>query len=190
MKSIKPLESFEPKKGDRFWVGFTGYEILTRVLEDRYKAKVIDILKESRHQLGETRTIFRDALAERVQTKKEKEVSIMESVGFAIEILEGNLEGLDYEDKRSYLEDVTSHGCQSGAVSGVIYYHETDKLFKENFEEIFNLLDEMRENTDADPLDGYNYEDIPNYSVWIAVEVTAGNMLNELELEAEEQESY
>ncbi|MGG0794814.1 hypothetical protein ABE137_12510 [Brevibacillus laterosporus] len=40
------------------------------------------------------------------------------------------------EDAQTWLEDVHTYGCVSGAVSGLVYYHDTHAFFLEYIEEI------------------------------------------------------
>lgn len=104
---------------------------------------------------------------------------------WAVEVLESNMTGYTPEERKQYLEDVRAHGCQSGAVGGVIYYHETETIFKENMRDILNLVSEYKEETGFNPLetiaDDDNIHNLDNYLVWFVVEVTAQNMLQEVE---------
>jgi len=52
-----------------------------------------------------------------------------------------------------YLEDLMQHGCQSGMVSGLIYYSDTLKFYKAHKKEIKALLVETLEQTGyTDPI--------------------------------------
>jgi len=109
---------------------------------------------------------------------------------WAIEILNNNMEDYSKEEKVNYLNDVTTHGCASGCVSGVIYYHETKEIFKDNIDEILEELEDYKENTCFNPLQ--NLEDIStlyNWAVWFTVEHVASMMLSDLENEEEEEEA-
>lgn len=55
------------------------------------------------------------------------------------------------EDERSgYLEDLLQHGCQSGMVTGLIYYADTLPYFKDHRREIRDLLAEAQESIGVD----------------------------------------
>lgn len=92
------------------------------------------------------------------------------------------------EDKINYLKDVLQHGCQSGMVSRLIYYHDTNKFYDDNEEEIEEILDEFKEmlGVKSRPeaiaqLNG-SAEDITqekNLLSWMAYEETARKVLTE-----------
>ena len=46
---------------------------------------------------------------------------------------------------KGWLEDVSQHGCQSGIVSGMIYYNETVAFYDAHVEDIWNKLYEDAE---------------------------------------------
>lgn len=52
----------------------------------------------------------------------------------------------DYDDPWKYLEDVSNHGCASGIVPGLIYYHETCKFYEKHKKEIWAILAEDQES--------------------------------------------
>lgn len=53
-------------------------------------------------------------------------------------------QGKDYQD--GYIKDVLEHGCSSGAVGGLIYYNDTTAFYDKYNEEIYNLLEELRQS--------------------------------------------
>jgi hypothetical protein len=55
-------------------------------------------------------------------------------------ILRDNTDGMNKEEKESWLKDLSEHGCISGMVSGLIYYRETGKFTDNNREAIMELL--------------------------------------------------
>ncbi len=116
--------------------------------------------------------------------KKFEDVGFQEyDFDFAKPLILDNMEGMDNGEQYEYLQDIALHGCISGCVSGVIYYHETDVLFKENMKDILNYLTDLKNDY------GYNFMEsidndyylLPNYSVWLVVEETAKLMLNHME---------
>ena len=106
---------------------------------------------------------------------------------WAVNVLEGNMEGYTNEERKSYLEDVTSHGCISGCVGGVIYYSETGKIFREHLDSILTAIEDYDYEMGGHVLGTMDATDIPNKAVWFVVEQTAYEMLRELE-EADEDE--
>lgn len=87
------------------------------------------------------------------------------------------------DDCVTYMEDVLRHGCISGIVGGLIYYHDTYKFYDEYYEEIEELRIEMLEQ-------GINYfesigsNDFKNHMAWIAYEETLRLIADELEVYA------
>ena len=85
----------------------------------------------------------------------------------------------EIEDKE-YMENVIDYGCASGIVSSFIYTYQCNDLFKEHFDEIFEVYNEVKEeglNVDFD-LSATNL-------VWLAYEVLVERLYNELGLEEE-----
>lgn len=58
-----------------------------------------------------------------------------------IEIALHNIEGLNCEEARYYLENEAI--CEAGSVSGLIYCDETKPFAKEFYDEIIGLMDEF-----------------------------------------------
>lgn len=46
----------------------------------------------------------------------------------------------DYKDIATYIKEVLEHGCGSGIVSDLIYYHDTLAFYEKHKEEINSLL--------------------------------------------------
>ena len=57
------------------------------------------------------------------------------------------LSNYDETDKKSYLEDLQQHGCVSGMVGNLIYYHDTCKFYNKHRQEIFALVEDYCANT-------------------------------------------
>ena len=86
----------------------------------------------------------------------------------------------DEEEVKEYMENVINYGCQSGVVSSFIYTYQCNDFFKEHFDEIFEVYNEVKEeglNVDFD-LSATNL-------VWIVYEVLVDRLYNELGLEEE-----
>jgi hypothetical protein len=57
---------------------------------------------------------------------------------------------IDHQKEEGYtsaLSDLMEHGCQSGMVSGLIYYTDTTAFYQEHKEEIWKLLDRLLDDT-------------------------------------------
>ena len=81
------------------------------------------------------------------------------------------------EEIVDYMNNVISHGCISGVVSSLIYYCDTKKFFKEYIEEIFDLMNEYKENCGEYP----NIELNSNNIAWFGYEIICCELLNQLE---------
>ena len=61
----------------------------------------------------------------------------------------------DNEDAQGILENIVTHGCQSGMVNHLIYYTDTVAYFEEHESEIMEIL-EMHGIVDVESWDGIN----------------------------------
>ncbi|QQO40698.1 hypothetical protein 000TH009_262 [Bacillus phage 000TH009] len=115
---------------------------------------------------------------------------------WAIEILEENMRGFDRGERMNYLEDVTQHGCISATVSGVIYTHDINNIFKDNMDDILEQLTQLNEELGYDVVQSAmtrldydkEYTMFPTVAVWMIIEDTAASLLSDLENEEEEEE--
>ena len=87
---------------------------------------------------------------------------------------------LESEDGEMYLRDLLQHGCQSGMVSDLIYYHDTKAFFVEYMDEIEELKDEMEESI-GEPLKIES--PMYNWLAWFGYEETARKIADELGVE-------
>lgn len=101
----------------------------------------------------------------------------------------------DAEDIAVYIKDVLQHGCQSGIVGELIYYHDTVEFFEKYKRDIVNLLNNSLDQTGytspaelfgdkwdiEDPL----AEDTQNQNLlaWFGFEETCYNIASQLELD-------
>jgi hypothetical protein len=97
----------------------------------------------------------------RKQTKGEVKMTKLEKA--VMEIVEAQ------EDKESFVQDVLTHGCQSGIVSDLIYYHQTHKFFDDHKEDIIELKREFDEML-GEPI--HVEGDAKNWLAWFAFEET------------------
>lgn len=56
------------------------------------------------------------------------------------------------------LQDIASHGCESGCAGGMIYYSETVALFDKYREELFEIMSNYQAETGL-----YECGDLPDY---------------------------
>jgi hypothetical protein len=65
----------------------------------------------------------------------------MEDLKMAVRaIVSYNVREMSKEDRGKWLEDLANHGCISGMVSGLIYYHETEAFTEKHREAIMEML--------------------------------------------------
>ena len=84
------------------------------------------------------------------------------------------------------LDDIATHGCESGCASGLIYYSETIALFDKYRDEMFEMMSEYQESTgDFENLPAYvrtnadNFASFANSVVWFCAEIVANELINE-----------
>ncbi|OME54014.1 hypothetical protein BSK59_15650 [Paenibacillus odorifer] len=91
-------------------------------------------------------------------------------------------DALDRDDKdymQSWLEDVRQYGCQSGCVSGLIYYNDTEKFFDEYQEQIQDAFFEFSKQCGQQPI--IKEGNIKNWFAWFGYEWAVGEVLSSLE---------
>ena len=84
------------------------------------------------------------------------------------------------------LQDIATHGCESGCAGGMIYYSETIALFDKYRDELFEIMDNYRMETGLDEsLPDYvdsrsgTFATFANAVVWFCAEVVANELINE-----------
>lgn len=88
---------------------------------------------------------------------------------------------LDEEDAEQYIKDLLQYGCQSGMVSGLIYYNDTKKFYIEHMEDIEEILQDLQEQG-CEPFAGVKYP-LYNWLAWLGYEETARKVADKLNLE-------
>ena len=80
------------------------------------------------------------------------------------------------EDIKDYLRRVIDYGCQSGIVTSLIYYYQTEKFFDTHIDDIFELYNETNRET------GYclRIELSRNDLAWFAYEENAIKIYNDI----------
>ncbi|MDF1816215.1 MAG: hypothetical protein P1V20_28705 [Verrucomicrobiales bacterium] len=91
-------------------------------------------------------------------------------------ILEGELHDPDYRE--TWLDDLEYHGCVSGMVSDLIYYHDTIAFFETHEEEILYLAKEY----DFHPsIVALGETGVKNSLAWFAFETLAREVFESME---------
>ena len=81
------------------------------------------------------------------------------------------------------LNDIAKHGCASAAVSGLVYYHDTVKLYDQFSEELHEMLAEYMDDVGGDLPKSF-YEDLKtdhtfkNWMVWFVAETIANRFVD------------
>lgn len=83
-------------------------------------------------------------------------------------------EGYELEE---VIKDVLNHGCASGIVGALTYYHQTRKFFIDNMDEIFDLYNEYIQE-----FGGIGFEIDFNSLSWFAFEETTRIIADEMEI--------
>lgn len=99
-----------------------------------------------------------------------------------VEIILNEIEGIEDDEILSTVEEIVTYGCQSGIVSALITYDDTEKFFNNHANEIFALIEDMRQEG---IIDMNNFELSKNNLAWFAFEVIAQEIYREMEYAAE-----
>ena len=95
-----------------------------------------------------------------------------------VEILVDALSDIDDDDEiLSYMRDIIDYGCVSGTVKSLITHKDTEKYFDKYVNEIFDLINEKRD----DGWDLNNIEFNKNNLAWWSFEVMVSEILYDLE---------
>ena len=97
------------------------------------------------------------------------------------EILVNELTDIEDDEILSYMRDIIDYGCVSGTVKSLITYKDTEKFFDKYADEIFDLMNEKRD----DGWDLNNIEFNKNNLAWFAFETIAQEIYYEMEVASE-----
>ena len=98
-----------------------------------------------------------------------------------VEILVDELSDIEDDEILSYMRDIIDYGCVSGTVKSLITYKDTEKFFNKYADEIFDLMNEKRD----DGWDLNNIEFNKNNLAWFAFETIAQEIYYEMEVASE-----
>ena len=93
------------------------------------------------------------------------------------EILVNEWTDIEDDEILSYMRDIIDYGCVSGTVKSLITYKDTEKFFNKYADEIFDLMNEKRD----DGWDLNNIEFNKNNLAWWSFEVIVSEIYQELE---------
>ena len=100
-----------------------------------------------------------------------------------VEIILEQVDGLEKDNEiLSTVEEIVTYGCQSGIVSALITYSDTDKFFNNHVDEIFELVEDAKQEG---IIDMNNFTLSKNNLAWFAFETIAQEIYQELEYAAE-----
>ena len=99
-----------------------------------------------------------------------------------VEIILDQVSELDDSEILSAVEEIVTHGCATGVVPALITYDDTDKFFNNYADEIFELVEDMKQEG---IIDMNSFELSKNNLAWLAFETIAQEIYNELEYASE-----
>ena len=98
------------------------------------------------------------------------------------EIIMDQVDGLENEEILSTVEEIVTYGCQSGIVSALITYSDTELFFDKHANEIFELVEDMKQEG---IINMNSFELSKNNLAWFAFETIAQEIYQEMEVAAE-----
>ena len=94
------------------------------------------------------------------------------------EIIMDQVDGLDNNKMFSAVEEIIAQGCQSGVVSALITYSDTEAFFDKHANEIFELIEDAKQEG---IIDMNNFILNKNNLSWFAFETIAQEIYHEME---------
>ena len=98
------------------------------------------------------------------------------------EIIMDQVDGLENEEILSTVEEIVTYGCQSGVVSALITYSDTELFFDKHANEIFELVEDTKQEG---IIDMNNFTLSKNNLAWFAFETIAQEIYQEMEVASE-----
>ena len=99
-----------------------------------------------------------------------------------VEIIMDQVDGLENEVILSTVEEIVTYGCQSGVVSALITYSDTEAFFDRHANEIFELVEEAKEE---EIINLNEFILCKNDLAWFAFEMIAQEIYQEMEIASE-----
>ena len=94
-----------------------------------------------------------------------------------VKIIMDQVEGLDNSEMFSAVEEIVAQGCQSGIVTALITYSDTEAFFDRHADEIFELVEEAKEEG---IINLNEFILCKNDLAWFAFEIIAQEIYQEL----------
>ena len=94
-----------------------------------------------------------------------------------VEIIMDQVEGLDNNEILPAVEEIIAQGCQSGIVTALITYSDTEAFFDRHANEIFELVEEAKEEG---IINLNKFILCQNDLAWFAFEITPQEIYQEL----------
>ena len=85
----------------------------------------------------------------------------------------------DYENPEDFFKELFNHGCVSGMIGELIYYHDTHAFYIKYIEEIEELRDELEESQ-GEPVNPPKDQDRLNWLAWFGFEETTRKIYQKL----------
>ena len=98
------------------------------------------------------------------------------------EIIIDEVEGIEDDEILSTVEEIVTYGCQSGIVSALITYSDTELFFDKHTNEIFELVEDAKQEG---MIDMNSFELSKNNLAWFAFETIAQEIYQEMEIATE-----
>ena len=100
-----------------------------------------------------------------------------------VEIIIEQVEELDDDNEvLELVKEIVTYGCQSGIVAALITYSDTEKFFDRHTNEIFELVEDMKQEG---LMDMNNFELSKNNLAWFAFDTLAQEIYQEMEIVSE-----
>ena len=99
-----------------------------------------------------------------------------------VEIISDQVNGMNNEEILEHVAQIINYGCVSGIVSALITYSDTEKFFDNHANEIFELIEDMRQEG---IINMNNFELSKNNLAWFAFEIIAQEIYQEMEIASE-----
>ena len=95
-----------------------------------------------------------------------------------VEIIMDQVDGLNSNEIFLAVEEIVAQGCQSGVVSALITYSDTELFFDKHANEIFELVEDIKQEG---IIDMNNFTLSKNNLAWFAFETIAQEIYQEME---------
>lgn len=95
-------------------------------------------------------------------------------------ILVDQFDGMTRDEAEDWIDDLESHGCESGMVGCLIYYRDTRKVYEDNESEIISTLEDVEFSDEIKRGDLPCVDQIINRRVWAAFELSARGVFEDM----------